>query len=390
MEAVSECPERSEEDEGHPQEMSFREEYSERRRVLMEEDPERNSMNIGEVHCEINFTGDSNPDTGDFVDVKDGYIAQAHFSDLALPPVQREVQNTEDLAFLFEKCIGEVGDLERKRDALVQELLQLEQPMLQAVQEMRLQLTKTRSELSCTQLEKQRLQEEMSQVKRKLFAMVRDCIQTQVTMAAQQYEVAQLVLTQEELQSQVLDLIQETSHIREAHRNHLVALEEGLRSRRRPRAMSDLSHCRRASMEFGRYARSSMRSVEQWYEPRVMALLRRRQVGEEALRRTRELGQDLRTRLKPLKDESQKLELQKTCLEQRLALMEEQRRETMAQYKEAVFSLEESMRELKTELQVQINVNRQLEELRSMLLTQLDFYRRTVVDQDGSRTRTEE
>ena len=64
-----------------------------------------------------------------------------------------------------------------------------------------------------------------------------------------------------------------------------------------------------------------------------MALLRRRQTGEEALRKSKELGQDLRVRLGPLEQDIQGLELQRACLEERMALMARDRQDSKARCK---------------------------------------------------------
>ncbi|KAG5856140.1 hypothetical protein ANANG_G00004860 [Anguilla anguilla] len=277
----------------------------------------------------------------------------------------------------FEGCIGEVKLLELQRDARVAQLLLLEQPMARATQALRAELGEARKLLARVELERQSLQEQVWQVKRRLFLVARDCIQSQVTLATQQHEVAQFAITQEELTAQIQELTEEASQLREEQQDQLRAVREQAQAagrRRRPR--SDLTHCRRFSLDLQQYLRGGVQALEQHYEPRLLALLRRRQWGEEALRRHREEAKDLRVRIAPLREEVQALELQRACMEERVALMEREREENVAQYREALEVLEQSLHDLKTEVQVQKKTNEAMENLKNSLSKELDVHRK--------------
>lgn len=131
-----------------------------------------------------------------------------------------------------------------------------------------------------------------------------------------------------------------------------------------------------------------------------MSLLKRREAATEGLRKAKEQCQELRAKLGPLKDEEQTLRLQKTCLEERLRLMESQRKENVEHYRvrtrnifdksnfrllcieglkfciqETIDHLEENSRELKTELQIQMKKTEELEMLKNSMAKELLFYR---------------
>ncbi|KAG7281250.1 hypothetical protein CRUP_019775 [Coryphaenoides rupestris] len=236
----------------------------------------------------------------------------------------------------LDPCVAEVRRLESRRDGLVGELLRVHAPLLQAVARLRSQADEARRLLAPVQLGHAALCEDARRVKRKLFRAARGCVESRLTLAAQEYEVAQSSVTQEELKAQIQSLTQELSELQEAHRNRLSCLRDEATSkpsRRRARPLSDISHCRRASLSLQRRLSGSMTSLEGWYEPRLTALLRRRQAGEETLRKSKELGQELRARLGPLELDIQGLQLQRACLEERIALMEKERRESAAQSK---------------------------------------------------------
>lgn len=96
---------------------------------------------------------------------------------------------------------------------------------------------------------------------------------------------------------------------------------------------SYLSQGRRASLDLQQYLQGGIKALEEFYEPRLVALLKRRQSSADALIKYREQCQELKTQLGPLKEEEQRLGLERTRLEERIYLMDKQRKENVEQYR---------------------------------------------------------
>lgn len=121
------------------------------------------------------------------------------------PVVGTDCAVTDRLRKLFEHCIQNVSHLEAKRNQHIRELLGLHEHLLRELEVLRRELQETHGMLGVAELSYKGVSEEVAHVKRKLFAAARDCIQSQVMLATQEYEVAQSVITRvsDQLSSQV-------------------------------------------------------------------------------------------------------------------------------------------------------------------------------------------
>ncbi|XP_077052415.1 syncoilin isoform X2 [Siphateles boraxobius] len=287
----------------------------------------------------------------------------------------------QKLRAAFESCIEEVGQLERRRDELVQELLELEEPMAQELQTVREALGEEQGLLSKVRLERQSLQGETQMTKKRLFIVARDCTQRQVELELQQKEVEQLNQAQEELKSLAVKMTEEITKIHSDHQSHLQEMQKQQNltqesSKRKTR--SYVTEGRRASCDLQQYLQGGIKALEEFYEPRLESLLKRREVTMDALGKAKEQCLEMRAQLGPLREEEQTLRLQRTCLEERIRLMEIQRRENVEQYRETVDNLEENIRELKTQLKIQIKKSEELERLKKSVAKELISYRERV------------
>lgn len=111
------------------------------------------------------------------------------------PVIHTDWEVPDRLRKLFDHCIQQVSHLEAKRNQNIQELVGLHEPMLRELEVLRRELQETQRMLGVAQLSHKGVSEEVEHVKRKLFAAVRDCIQNQVMLATQKYQVAQSVIT---------------------------------------------------------------------------------------------------------------------------------------------------------------------------------------------------
>ncbi|XP_027031743.2 syncoilin [Tachysurus fulvidraco] len=314
-----------------------------------------------------------------------GSMAVAEPEGSTVVPELSATMELKQLGTTFESCIEEVSRLECMKKELVQELLELEKPMQEEAHALRSELEEAHKLLSKAMLQRQNLLNEMRLFKRRLFAAARDCAQSQMTLVIHQKEVEQLKEEQEEMKAFVETLIEVIDQLHSEHQSQVQTLQNQINNMAqessKDKTHSYLSQGRRASLDLQQYLQGGIKALEEFYEPKLVALLKRRQSSADALIKYREQCQELKTQLGPLKEEEQRLGLERNRLEERIYLMEKQRKENVEQYRETIDRLEESNRELKTELQIQINKIKDMEELKRSLAKQLYFYRESLEGQ---------
>ncbi|KAK2921291.1 hypothetical protein Q8A73_000776 [Channa argus] len=228
-------------------------------------------------------------------------------------------------------------------------------------------------------LERQGLQDELRKLKRSLFTVARECAQNQAALNSHDRAVELLKREEEKLQLLVLQLTEESCQLRSGQQQQLLKLQVELQaqsSSHTSNAQDELTECRRHSCgDIEQYVQGGLRALEERYEPILLALLKRREATAGALVKAKEQAQEMKAQLRPLKEDIQKLKLQRACLEEKLKLIHLHWREDVVRYKETVYCLEENSSGLKTELKIQKKKIKEIEELRDSLAKQLLLYR---------------
>ncbi|XP_035619282.2 syncoilin-like [Oncorhynchus keta] len=249
-------------------------------------------------------------------------------------------------------------------------------------QSLRAERSEEEMRLSSVHLERQGLQEDMRRLKRRLFSVARECAHNQVILVSQQREVAQLNKEQMELDTLIIQLTEDVSQLRSTHQTQLSTFQSELQTHSQtPNPKEELTQSKRTACgDIQQYLQGVLKALEERYEPMLLALLKRRERTSEAQVKARQQARELRARRGPLREEGQRLGLQRACLEERLVLMETHRREDAEQYRETVDRLEDASREQKTKLQIQKRETKETEELRDRLTEELHLYRSIVED----------
>ncbi|XP_068431794.1 uncharacterized protein sync [Clinocottus analis] len=374
--------------------------------------------------CEATKTGHMSPGEGAYMtgDVSGIEVDNAEELKMDIIDLEAGMNDLGALGRQMEECIEEVQRLERRRKELLTEVLELrgakdrgeamgsneeeeteesidgkvfelinafkrEEEERRAerkkeIQSLREERAEEEKMLWKVNLERQGLHEELRRLKRRLFVVARDCAHNQAALNTQHREVELLRREEEKLQSLVLQLTEEGAQLRAAQQQQILELQAALQAQTTSltsNTQDELTECRRQSCgDIQQYLQGGLKALEDRYEPILLTLLKRREATAAALLKAKEHARELRAQLRPLKEEIQRLTLQRACLEEKLQLIHYQRREDMGQYKETVSLLEDRSRELKTELRIQKRQTKEIEELRDSLNKQLLLYRAAI------------
>ncbi|XP_042740967.1 syncoilin isoform X1 [Lagopus leucura] len=281
----------------------------------------------------------------------------------------------EELGEYFQECIEAVEQLEKERDALIEELTQLREPALQDIRHAHQEIQAACRLLAKVELERDNLRDEIRQIKQKLFKVTKECVACQYQLESRRHDLSQHAAYRDELENQAGRLSGELSRLRESCEKEKEALRQRLEA---PPCRQDpqyLQESRRLSAEFESLVTRSRRGLEEHYEPQLLRLLERREAGTRALQELQGEVQGMKEALRPLQGEVSRLRLQNRSLEEQIVLVKQKRDEEVGQYREQVEELEDRLKELKNSVQLQQRKNQELEELRSSLHHELSIYK---------------
>uniref|UniRef100_A0A8C9F7J8 Syncoilin, intermediate filament protein n=1 Tax=Pavo cristatus TaxID=9049 RepID=A0A8C9F7J8_PAVCR len=288
---------------------------------------------------------------------------------------ERPCLSLEELGEYFQECIEAVEQLEKERDALIEELTQLREPALQDIRHAHQEIQAACRLLAKVELERDNLRDEIRQIKQKLFKVTKECVACQYQLESRRHDLSQHAAYRDELENQAGRLSGELSRLRESCEKEKEALRQRLEA---PPCRQDpqyLQESRRLSAEFESLVTRSRRGLEEHYEPQLLRLLERREAGTRALQELQGEVQGMKEALRPLQGEVSRLRLQNRSLEEQIVLVKQKRDEEVGQYREQVEELEDRLKELKNSVQLQQRKNQELEELRSSLHHELSIYK---------------
>ncbi|XP_077447392.1 syncoilin isoform X2 [Stigmatopora argus] len=319
----------------------------------------------------------------------------------------------EELKSQMEECIEELRRLEMRRKDLLAELLELRRQEEEAeeahvsrrvgelmaelkkeedegrerkkseVQGLRRERAEEERRAWKAEMERQVLRDEMRKLKRQLFARARESAHTQATLNKRRHEMDLQEREKENLQALLLQMTEEGSRLRTAHQNRLQDLREKLRlcgvNQTGNKTQEEFSK-RNSCEDIQQYLQDSLRTLEDKYEPVLLALQKRKETTTGAGAKAKEHARELKAQLGPLREEMQSQVLRRARSEEKVRLGHVRRREEARHYQETISTLEQSSRELKMELAMQKRKNKEATELRDCLAKQIDLYRCSVME----------